>query len=303
MNPAVDYFERNIQHGMGDLETMLAGLWFRLHNDGALLDPHKRPPGYRSPRLREYLRETCGANRTTLWGPTAIRGDLAEADKGHIITFLELVNQVSSDQIARTLEACGRMYATKVNNEYGAVVLPALSTAQLRLIDALRTHGTVGKIQQGLVYAALVVEQRQRGGGLRIETKRTHAGDQQSGRPGDILVFSGDLLVTAYEIKALTLTQAGVSRVLPSHGTHDYSLFVLALDFRPRSLQDELNGYQNTFAVSLVDFMLTKLADIQSIAGDSVADVLVEIVDVYNREFCENIENDPTIRITLADDV
>jgi hypothetical protein len=296
-----EYFKDNLHRGLGDLETMLAGIWYRAKNKGKQLDPHKRPPGYRSPKLREYLRQECGANKTTLWGPTAIRGDLGEADKEHIIRFLELVNELPDELLEETLELCGYLYAEKVNGEFGKVVLPSDSVAQIKLIEAIRTTGTVGKIQQGLVYATLRVENRKRGERLNIVTKRTHAGDQQSGEKGDISVFDRETMVTAYEVKGVTLTQQGADRFLPLHGEHEYGLFILALDFRPKSLQDELNAYKNTFAVSILDFLLTKLADIQAIDGSSTEEIIQLIITVYNSEFCEKIENDESIKIVVED--
>ena len=87
------HFQRCLDKGMGDLEAMLAGIRYRLNSGGKLLNPTKRPPGYRSQKLRNYLKKR-GARRTTLWGATAIRGDLEPEKKGHIIEFLKLVNEL-----------------------------------------------------------------------------------------------------------------------------------------------------------------------------------------------------------------
>jgi hypothetical protein len=112
---ALAHFQANLGVALGDLETMLAGLWYRLQHEGAQLNPRAIPPGYRSPALRVFLREVCGANKTTKWGPTALRGGDLKASKQHIIAFFELVNQLDASELQSLLKACGLAYAQHVN--------------------------------------------------------------------------------------------------------------------------------------------------------------------------------------------
>ncbi|GAG33144.1 unnamed protein product, partial [marine sediment metagenome] len=90
---------------------------------------------------------TLGARRTTLWGPTAIRGDLDPDKKTHIIAFFELVNELPQDLdiLQQAFDECAALYAEKTLTEYPPIVLPHYSTAQQRLAAALG-HAGEGKI-------------------------------------------------------------------------------------------------------------------------------------------------------------
>lgn len=301
IDEAIDHFKSQLDKGMGDLEAMLAGIRYRVTKKGQPLDPTKRPPGYRSPLLRDYLRVNCGAIRTTKWGPTAIRGDLGP-DKQHVIDFYTLVNRVPPNQLEHLMYQCGLLYARKVNAENPSIFLPKESSTQVKLIEALQTGGTVGKVQQGLVYATLLLENQLSETDYHILTKPTHAGDTQSDMLGDVLVLTQTGQVTqAYEVKGINLTKSGATKFLELHGNHMYPLFILALGFKPRSLQDDLNSLENTFAAHLTDFILVKLADLALLARKPVTAVLNEIIEVYNTKFCEEIEGDRRIKIILEE--
>ncbi len=298
---AIIHFENCLNYGMGDLETMLAGIRYRLQYRGKKLDANYPPPGYRSSLLRDYLKSEYGARRTTLWGATALRGRMKPETKGHIITFLELVNAIDESELQNTLDACGKLYARKVNEENEAFVLPANSVAQTQLITALTISGTVGKVQQGLVYAMLLLEKQLSEAQLDVHTKRTHAGDAQSGIKGDVSLESSGNPVVIFEVKGLTLDSGGVDKVLELHGRHHYPLFILAVGFRPSKLQDELNMLENTFAVRLIDFMLTKLAELAAQSKKTPDALIRELIDIYNVAFCEQVENDESIKVLIPD--
>lgn len=295
-------FAANKDKGMGDLETMLSGIWYRLESDGAKLNPTKRPPGYRSERLRKYLRER-GARRTSKWGGTAIRGDLEKGKKDHIIDFLRLVNELpgSKESLTRALEVCADLYIEKMNAEYPEIELPRGSPVKQQIDFALRTERSkaeAGKTQQGLVYALLRVR-HSKSKDVDVRTKRTHAGDLQSGFNGDIQVLVEGELTEAFEVKGKPIDETEITRVLETHGRHDYPLFILAPDFVPRTKKDELNAMENTFAVDLDDFYWTTFAEICVERKEGTSKLLTELVEAYNEEFCEKIEQDPSIRITV----
>lgn len=297
-------FQSSLDKGLGDLETMIAGIWYRLNNRGNLLNPNKRPPGYRSQKIRNYLKER-GARKTTLWGPTAIRGDLEPEKKGHIIEFLELVNKLPSDQatLKSALDACTSLYAQKVNTETPEIELPLVSNAQASIVHLLNTrvaHATAGKIQQGLVYALLRLKYEGSTKTIEVLTKRTHAGDAQSGMPGDIRILQDKKVSAVFEVKGMTLDRSAVERILPAHGRHDYPLFVLALDFVSSVLKQEINEKTNTFAVNLADYFWTIFSDLVISANTPPAELLRHLIRVYNKEFCEKIEHDYTIKIKEA---
>lgn len=299
INRVVAHFRSWRQQGLGDLETMLAGIRYRMEHNGAKLDPPARPPGYRSERLRQRLKE-LGATKTTLWGPTAIRGDLAADKKKHIIDFLKLVNDLPGDPqiLLEAFDKCAAIYVEKTREKYPPIVLPAESTIQRRLFAALRQGGK-GKIQQGLMYALLQTERQLVGAGYEVRTKRTHAGDWQSGHKGDVQIVWSDEIVSVYEVKGVPLTQAEMHRVLGTHGKHFYPLFVLAPAYAPPELKEALNSLENTFAANIEDFVVTKLSDILSSNQIQPEELLRAIIDTYNRVFCQQLENDPSIMISI----
>jgi hypothetical protein len=299
---AIAHFQSHLDKGWGDLETMIAGIWYRIENDYSELIPTAIPPGYRGTKLRNYLINDCGARRTTKWGATALRGDLKET-KTHIVKFYELINQIPNDELRDVLKACGLLYAGKVNAETPEIVFPMVSAMQQTLISALRTSGTVGKVQQGLVYAALILENRVLGANLTVTTKPTHAGDLQSGVKGDVILKDGQKIVASYEVKANHITESLKRQVLETHGTHSYPLFIVATGFTPPLLQDELNSLDNTFAIHLIDFMLTLLGDIQTVSRQGLDTLIHELVEIYNRDFCESVEQDKSIMIQITEEL
>jgi len=292
------HFNECLDKGMGDLETMLAGIWHRLDSGGTPLTPNKRPPGYRSQKIRDFLKER-GARRTSLWGATAIRGDLEPEKKKHIIEFLKLVNEIPVHDLKRALNACADLYVQKVNLEMPEIEFPLASSAQASIVQLLRTqatHATAGKVQQGLVYALLRLKYQGFATPLKILTKRTHAGDAQSGVPGDIRISRNGEVLAVFEVKGMTLDRSGVDRILPAHGRHGYPLFILALDFEP-SLKQDLNEKENTFAMDLDDYFWTVFSETVVDSNTKPIELLRHLIDVYNEEFCEKIEHDRSIRV------
>lgn len=295
------YFEKYLHKGMGDLETMLSGIRYRLENGGKLLDPHKIPPGYRSQKLRDYLKKR-GARRTSLWGATAIRGDLNPKTKGYIIKFLELVNELPSDYstLNRALETCADLYVLKINSEKSTIEVALKSNVQTSISQLLRAHGsraTAGKIQQGLVYSLLRLKYPENE--FMVLTKRTHAGDAQSGSSGDIRILKANKLHAVFEIKGIVLDRTAVDRILPTHGKHDYPLFILGIAFEPPSLKRKLNEMRNTFAINLQDYFWTIFSEIAINTTMTPVEILNSIIKIYNVAFCNKIEQDSTIKINV----
>ncbi len=301
VHEVVKLFSASLNQGMGDLETMLAGLRYRILHPSEKLDPNARPPGYRSQILRDQLKKEFGARRTSLWGGTALRGNFDPRKKSHIIQFLKSVNKLPADPRVLKLAfgECARLYAKKVNDLYPAIILPEDAPAQRQLLHALSTPSE-GKAQQGIAYALLRLLCKYAAPGRTVETKPTHAGDAQSQRPGDIQVLQGNALIAVYEVKAFQLDQAGVDRLLPTHGKHDYPLFVLAESFKPTELKTALSSMGRTFAISLVDYCLAVFSELCLVTGRQPDELLREVIEVYNEEFCEKIENDESIKIRVS---
>lgn len=299
----VQLFGRSIDQGMGDLETMLAGIRYRLLHPGERLDPYARPPGYRSQNLRDQMKKEFGARRTSLWGGTALRGNFDPKKKAHIIAFLKAVNRLPDDRkmLETAFAQCARLYASKVNSMHPEIVLPKDAPIQRQLLQALNAPSE-GKAQQGIVYALTRMLAKRQAPHRSVVTKATHAGDAQSAQLGDVQVLEAGKALVVYEVKAFPLDQAAVDRILPAHGRHAYTLFILTLGFKPPELQTVLCSMENTLALHLVDHCLAIFAGLCSISGESPQELLKELISTYNEEFCEQIENDPSIKIQVAEE-
>jgi hypothetical protein len=174
---------------------------------------------------------------------------------------------------------------------------------QKRLFSLLSLP-SLGRVQQGLVYSAL---RRRYGTRRRITTKKTFAADEQSsvsGGPqrGDVQVWSeaGELAI-ALEVKDAVIDSVVWQRVEATHGRHDYALFVLGTSFRPQELQQQISSLEATYALHLTDYLMTLVFTISADEGITPEQVLTDILDLYNREFCERIEKDASIKIALED--
>ncbi|MEE8156460.1 MAG: hypothetical protein V3T53_16005 [Phycisphaerales bacterium] len=174
-------------------------------------------------------------------------------------------------------------------------------TVRLFKLLALRTQG---RVQQGLVFAAL---RYRYGGNLRVTTKKTFAADDQSSRKrdryvGDIQIWKGDDLLSVIEVKDAVVDGEAWRRVSETHAVHEYALFLVATGFRPKRLQQEISEILNTFALHLWDFLIATVFDTSSTQGIRGTAALEHIIEIYNHEFCEVIENDDRIKVVVVTD-
>ena len=283
------------KRGLGDYQTMLAALWNKRKKPN-LIQPNKQLPlGYRSTVMPEYVFKKFGV-RLLRWGATAIRGDLTEK-KAHISRFIELVNDLPNDAIEMesVFDLAAKMVADYIAAKSPLIKLPRASTAQQVLNQLLKTKSH-GRVQQGLVYALLKVL-HEGSPGLSVRTKVVFAGDAQSDQRGDVDVIQDDSKIrVVFEVKAQQLDALTYESVVRTHtGTEDrdYPVFILANSFKA-NLADE---YQDVFTVHLQDFCLTILAEIISSKGLSSDESIRRILDVYNSDFCDLIQNDRTLRV------
>ncbi len=230
------------------------------------------------------------------WGPTAIRGDLTEK-KAHISTFISLVNELPNDAAAidRVLESAAKMVADYINAKSPIIKLPQAGKPQEILTQLLATKSR-GRVQQGVVYALLKVLY-QGVPNITVRTKAVFAGDAQSGKRGDIDVIENeDKIRAVFEVKAQTLTLPLYEDVVRTHtiiGERDYPVFILAESFQA----DLFEEYQDVFIIRLRDFCLTILAEIVSSKGLSSDESIRRVLDVYNSDFCDLIQQDRTLRV------
>lgn len=240
------------------------------------------------------------------WGATHVRGDLRDdtqrGNKRHLIRLIELLNGSAGTTARLTLvyHHCIRLHQQFWDGFSLQITVQESDPAQKRLLQLLSLP-TLGRVQQGLVYSAL---RRRFGKGRKITTKKTFAGDDQSSqsgtlRRGDVQVWSDDAVAIALEVKDAEINEAAWERVEQTHGQHDYALFVLATSFRPAALQFEISGHAGTFAVHLADYLMTLVFTISADEKVGTSSVLDDIVTIYNSEFCDEVEWDAGIKITV----
>ena len=178
------------------------------------------------------------------------------------------------------------------------VLLQEEDPFQKRLLSLLSLQ-SLGRVQQGLVFSAL---RRRYGASKKITTKKTFAGDEQSSlsgtiQRGDVQVWAEDAVAITLEVKDAIIDATAWGRVQATHGEHDYALFVLGAAYHPPALQQEISSLMATYALHLADFLLTLVFTIAADENQMPSDVLAEVLTIYNQEFCEEVENDPSIRI------
>jgi hypothetical protein len=287
--------ELSQNRALGDYQTMLRALWNKRENPTLTQTPTKLPQGYRSLAVREYVRQNFGA-LLPYWGPTAIRGDLTEK-KAHISTFISLVNELPNESavLNRVFESAAKMVADHINAKSPIIQLPVAGKPQQILTQLLATKSR-GRVQQGVVYALLKVLY-EGVPNITVRTKAVFAGDVQSGQRGDVDVIENDGKIrSVFEVKAQRLNLSLYEDVVRTHtvtGERDYPVFILA-----ESFQDNLfDEYQDVFLIRLRDFCLTILAEIVSSNGLSSEDSIRRVLDVYNSDFCDLIQQDRTLRV------
>jgi hypothetical protein len=242
------------------------------------------------------------------WGASHFRGGLRDdekrGNKRHIIRFIQHLNKYKGTkaEVAAVYEYCIRLHHQFWDSFSLTVEVQLEDPAQKKLLKLL-SLATLGRVQQGLVYSTL---RRRYGDKREIRTKKTFAGDEQSSQggtvqKGDVQVWLGETLEIALEVKDAEINETVWERVKQTHESHDYALFVLGTSFRPADLQSSISGLENTYAVHLADYVMTLL--FMTAADENVAPrtVLHEIVEVFNSEFCDQVERDPTLKLTLVE--
>jgi hypothetical protein len=287
--------ELSQNRALGDYQTMLRALWNKQENPTLTQTPTKLPQGYRSLAVREYVRQNFGA-LLPYWGPTAIRGDLTDK-KAHISTFISLVNELPNDvaEINRVFESAAKLVADHINAKSPIIQLPIAGKPQQILTQLLATKSR-GRVQQGVVYALLKVLY-EGVPNITVRTKAVFAGDAQSGQRGDIDVVENDGNIrSVFEVKAQRLNLSIYEDIVRTHtvtGERNYPVFIVAESFQ----SGLFNEYRDVFIIRLRDFCLTILAEIVSSKGLSSDESIRHVLDAYNSDFCDLIQQDRTLRV------
>lgn len=243
------------------------------------------------------------------WGATHVRGvlrdDQKRGNKRHIIELISLLNRYSgsAESLRRAYERCITLHHEYWESFSIAVVVQPTDPAQQRLVKALSV-ASLGRVQQGLVYSVLRVRY---GATHTITTKKTFAGDAQSSlkgkiQRGDIQVWDGDALTMVLEVKDAVVDETAWGRVAATHGAHDYPLFVLASAFASPEFKAGICRYERTYAVHLADFVLTLFGDIVIGQRRSPDEVLADVIDVYNNNFCVAVEKDKSLSLSFDEE-
>lgn len=295
----------------GDCTIMLQLIRMKLDDFGGQIDI-SNPGRFRgvSVLLRDMERVLGQVPKLhyTKWGAShhrgAFRDDSGRGNKRHLIRLASLLNEYS-DTLSRLQEVYDFCIERHHNfwDEFSFKVLSQKEDPFQKRLMSLLSLQSLGRVQQGLVYSALKHRYGKEG---TITTKRTFAGDEQSSQSGvsqrgDIQVRVEGVIVMALEIKDVIIDKATWDRVLATHGEHDYALFVLGTGFRPKGLQQSIGSLAATYAVHLADFMITLVFTTAADKSLQPSVVLSEILAIYNSDFCEVIEEDPSLRITMEE--
>jgi hypothetical protein len=195
----VRYFEDSFGHpAEGDRCVMLAALYNRLMDPSLKQERTRRPE--RTRVIHKILEKTFGIPGLPKWGATAVRGNLMD-NKEHIRRFIDLVNNLPTEQVHKAWQSCGKRYREILEKKHVPIALnPRASAIEVLIQLAERALG--GRIQQPLCYAALSVFYESQGKDYVVLSKRVFAGDAQSGILGDITVKREDAVVAVVEVKA-----------------------------------------------------------------------------------------------------
>ena len=295
---------------LGDCTIMLQLIALKLKDFAAVIDPANPGPRFRgTTSLKNDMRNVLGdVGRLHIpkWGASHVRGefrsDEGRGNKRDLIQLVELLNDYREPPatLREVYQQCIRIHHRFWDAFSIAVVLQPDASFQVRLLKLLDLKSN-GRVQQGLVFSAL---RRRYGDGRNITTKPTFAADDQSSRtgrlqPGDVQVWTGERLAIAVEVKIAEVDETAWGRVAQTHGRHDYPLFLLAKGFRPKSLQRRISNQENTFALHLVDFLMSLIFTTALDEDRDVGEILKEVVEIYNREFCEQIEQNSSIKISF----
>ncbi len=293
----------------GDCTIMLQLIRMKLDDFGEPIDP-SNPGRFRgTTMLRSDMERVLGAVSRfhyTKWGAShhrgAFRDDEKRGNKRHLIQLAQLLNEYSGSpqQLQKVYDHCIEQHH-RFWEAFSLKVLVQEDDPFQRHLLTLLSLQSLGRVQQGLVFSAL---RRRYCAGETITTKRTFAGDEQSSQSGtlqrgDVQVWADDDVAIVLEIKDAIIDETVWGRVEATHGQHDYALFVLGTGFRPAGLQQAISSLAATYALHLTDFLLTLVFTIAADENHPPSDVLSEILAIYNQEFCEEIEGDPSIRISM----
>ena len=257
----------------GDFCMMFAALHNRLKDPALRLDRTDRPKGNRTIQyllLREY-----GIRGLPIWGPSALRGGLPDY-KEHIRQFIDLVNGIPNEQTEASWDACVGWLAAKMSAECPPIEINRAG-GMLGVLRELCAEKSQGVVQQCLCAAALQVWLEATEANLAMESKRTFAGDAQSGMKGDVLLLEDGEPCCVFEVKAHRVNAAKMLEVLESHGAVNYPLCIVAEGFAK-----DVQPFENVAFVRIVDLVQAFCVLAAVAKAEPVEDVARRVLEQYN---------------------
>lgn len=147
-----------------------------------------------------------------------------------------------------------------------------------------------GKVEQHLIRAKL----ERRHPGIEIANNPGHAGDVQTGRPGDFLVGT-----TAYHVTA-SPGSAVIEKCAANlaAGLHPFLLVPRDQEIKARSIADDKGILRRMTINCIEDFIADNIVEHTDGASETFIETLRSVIEVYNRRLQE-VETDLSLRIEI----
>ncbi len=264
----------------GDYCVMFAALNCKRKNPELQQVRTSRPRGNRT--INYLLKREYGIRGVPIWGASAVRGDLND-DKEHIRRFIDLVNGLEEEQVNvnKVWDSAVAWFKAKMNAEHPPIEINP-EGGFLDVVSQLCAISSGGIIQQRLCEAAATIYCRAIDSGFTCRSKRTFAGDAQSGEKGDIQIVANERLVCVVEVKAHEIDEAKIQEIMESHGLFDYPLVIAADGYK--GIQP---AYRNVILVKLRDFIQILIVFAAMNLKHSVDETAKSVLLEYNNAISE----------------
>jgi hypothetical protein len=275
----------------GDRCVMLAALYNKVV-DGTLTQERTKRPN-RTRVIQDKLFSEFEIKGLPIWGATAVRGDLMD-NKEHIRRFIDLVNGLTAAEAREAWQKIGRLWREISDRVHKPIELNPTGSIIQQLAELVE-RPSLGRIQQALCYAILEFTISGLRKGYSVRSKRTFAGDAQSGQAGDIEIFLDKEKLWAFEIKAHEVDQSKIDEVLNTHGAHLYGLVIVAASY---ALDISDTSRRNLVLLTLREFVASASVNAALVNGVPIEEAGRRILELYNR-FVSEVERRPDFCVEI----
>ena len=204
------------------------------------------------------------------------------------------MNNLPADSLEAAWQAAGKWLLKRMTALRGKPILLNPEGGISSVVHQILRSRTLGVSQQALCFASTRILYEGLGPEYFVRSKRTWAGDAQSGVHGDIHVGVGEDLRLVLEVKAHVVDRVKLAETLIPHGVHRYCLTIIAQDFEP-----DLKEREGLLFVRMPDYVTTVLAQAAASRGISTEAVGGLVLKAYNR-YVKNVEDRPELMIVLG---